>query len=169
MVPWYHGTYHGPAAGYDPTTDADTAWAVLAGYSLGDIPAGSITDDLVSGDPDTSVPRAEAVTRADNHAFAADLALHTNLDEHEEQQPATQTYSCCLCALIVVPPHWVRAVVATDPRESCAGRTVHPAQAHPTGSPMRDVTLPTALQLQRPRRPTPQRLLRGARSRSQPG
>jgi hypothetical protein len=61
-----------PAAGYDPTTDADTACAVLAGHTLGDIPAGSIT-----GDPDTSVPRAEAVTRADNHAFAADLALQT--------------------------------------------------------------------------------------------
>jgi hypothetical protein len=52
-----------------------------------------------------------------------------------------------MCALIVVPPHWVRAAVATDPRESCAGRTVHPAHAHPTGSPKRDATLPMALQL----------------------
>jgi hypothetical protein len=25
-----------PAAGYDPTTDADTTWAVLAGHTLGD-------------------------------------------------------------------------------------------------------------------------------------
>ncbi len=66
-----------PAAGYDPTTEVDTAWPVLAGHTLGDIPVGSITSDLVSGDPDTSVPRAAAVTRADNHAFAADLALHT--------------------------------------------------------------------------------------------
>jgi hypothetical protein len=74
LLPQTHIT---PAAGYDPTTDADTAWAVLSGHTLGDIPASSIIDDFVSGDPDTSVPRAEAVTRADNHAFAADLALHT--------------------------------------------------------------------------------------------
>jgi hypothetical protein len=120
LLPQTHIT---PAAGYDPTTDADTAWAVLAGHTLGDIP---------------------------------------------EQQPTTHTYSCCPCTLIVVPPHGVRAAVATDPRESCAGRTVHPAHAHPPGSPMRDATHPMALQLQRPRRPTPQRL-RGARIRSQPG
>jgi hypothetical protein len=74
LLPQTHIT---PAAGYDPTTDADTAWAVLAGHTLGDIPASSIIGDFVSGDPDTSVARTEAVTRADNHAFAADLALHT--------------------------------------------------------------------------------------------
>jgi hypothetical protein len=159
-----------PAAGYGQTTDADTAWAVLAGHTLDDIPASSITADLVSGDSDTSVgPPSRGRHQSRQPCLGGrPRPAHTNVDEHEEQQPTTHTYSCCPCALVVVPPHWVRAAVATDPRESCAGRTVHPAHAHPTGSPMRDSTFPMALQLQRPRRPTPQRL-RGARSRSQPG
>ncbi len=56
LLPQTHIT---PVAGYDPTTDADTAWAVLAGHTLGDISASSIIGDFVSGDPGTSVPRAE--------------------------------------------------------------------------------------------------------------
>jgi hypothetical protein len=67
----------GKAAGYEPTTDGDSTWVVRAGHTLGDIPTNYITTDPARGDPDTSVARIEAV-RADEHALAADLALHTH-------------------------------------------------------------------------------------------
>jgi hypothetical protein len=80
------------------------------------------------GAPDTSVPRAEAVTRADNHAFAADLAQHT------QTGTATNNTHVFLLPMCSQPPHWVCPAVATDP-ESRTRRTVHPAHAHETGSP----------------------------------
>jgi hypothetical protein len=75
-----------PAAGYDPTTDTDTAWAVLAGHTLGD-----------------------------NHAFAADNALHTNLDEHEEQQPTTHVFLLPMRSHRRAATLGVCPAVATDP------------------------------------------------------
>jgi hypothetical protein len=68
-----------PAALEDCTLAADNhpMWDALAGHAIGNIPPASVVVSTVSGDPDTSVTREEAKTRAAHHSFTADLALHT--------------------------------------------------------------------------------------------
>jgi hypothetical protein len=68
-----------PAAPEDCTLAADNhpVWDALAGHAIGNIPPASVVVSTVSGDPDTSVTREEAKTRAAHHSFTADLALHT--------------------------------------------------------------------------------------------
>ncbi len=55
--------------------DNHAVWDALAGHAIGNIPPASVVVSTVVGDPDTSVTREEAKTRAAHHSFAADLAL----------------------------------------------------------------------------------------------
>jgi hypothetical protein len=85
----------------------------------------SLQVTTMRGDPDTSVAQTEAVVRADKHAFAADLALHTRTlmmsirnsnQQHTRVLAAHALSSSCRHAC---------PVVVADPGEGRASRTVY--------------------------------------------